>query len=111
GISLVSAASEDELAWGIRSALVDGLLLFCLEDADRLIAEARERRLPFVALDLGDTDETVPAVGIDDTAGARLAAEHLTRLGHRRFAVLAMEFGEENSGLVDMARVQAADYA
>ena len=31
GISLVSAATEDELAWSIRSAVVDGLILFCLE--------------------------------------------------------------------------------
>ena len=64
GISLVSAATEDELAWSIKSALVDGLILFCLEDAERLVAAARERRLPFVALDFGDTDATVP-VGRD----------------------------------------------
>ena len=35
GISLVSSADEEKLAWSIRSALVDGLILFCLEDADR----------------------------------------------------------------------------
>jgi DNA-binding LacI/PurR family transcriptional regulator len=111
GISLVSAANEDELAWSIKSALVDGLILFCLEDAGGLIAAARERRLPFVALDLGDTDDTVPAVGIDDVAGARLAASHLVELGHRRLAVLAMEFGEGSSGPATMARVEAANYA
>jgi DNA-binding LacI/PurR family transcriptional regulator len=111
GISLVSAATEDALAWSIKSALVDGLILFCLEDTDRLIAAARERRLPFVALDLGDTDATVPAVGIDDFAGARLAAQHLAELGHRRFAVLAMELGDERAGRVSLEQVQAADYA
>ena len=111
GISLISAANEDALAWSIRSALVDGLILFCLEDTGRLVAEARERRLPYVALDLGDSDATVPAVGIDDVAGARLAGEHLAALGHRRFAVLAMEFGEGPGGRADMARVEGADYA
>ena len=111
GISLVSAANEDELAWSIRSALVDGLILFCLEDADRLVAAARERRLPFVALAFGDTDEGVSVVGVDDREGARLAAEHLTGLGHRRFAILAMEFGEGHAGRVGMERVEAADYA
>ena len=111
GISLVSAATEDELAWSIKSALVDGLILFCLEDAERLVAAARERRLPFVALDLGDTDDDVPAVGIDDVAGARLAARHLAELGHRRFAIIAMEFGAEGSGRVTMERVEAATYA
>ena len=108
---MISAANEDQLAWSIKSAVVDGLILFCLEDADRLIEAARERRLPFVALAFGDTDEFVSVVGVDDVAGARLAARHLAELGHRRFAVLAMEFGEGSSGLVTMERVEAADYA
>jgi DNA-binding LacI/PurR family transcriptional regulator len=110
GISMVSA-TEDKLAWSIKSALVDGLILFCLEDTERLIAAARERRLPFVALDLGDTDQSVPAVGIDDVAGARLAAEHLAGLGHRRFAILAMEFSEQGAGPVSLEQVEAAGYA
>ena len=71
GVSLVSAASEEELAWNIRSALVDGFILFCLEGADRLIALSRERQLPFVALAFGHQDETMSVVGIDDVAGAR----------------------------------------
>lgn len=111
GISLISAASEDALAWSIRSAVVDGLVLFCVEDADRLIAAARERRLPFVTLSFGDADEEVSVVGVDDFAGARLAAEHLTGLGHRRFAVLSMELGPEHAGRVTMDAVRTADYA
>lgn len=111
GVSLISA-TEDEAIWNIRTALVDGLIVFCLEGADRLIASSRERRLPFVALDLGATDETVPAVGIDDVAGARLAARHLVELGHRRFAVLAMEFSEDGrSGPATPDRIRAAAYA
>lgn len=111
GISLVSA-TDDELAWSIRSALVDGLILFCLEGADRLVASSRERRLPFVALDFGDADGTVSAVGIDDRAGAQRAARHLVELGHRRFAVLSMEFREDGaSGRATMERVRAATYA
>src|SRR5688500_14356952 len=46
GISLVSAASEEELAWNIRSALVDGFVLFCLGGSERLIQLTRERQLP-----------------------------------------------------------------
>lgn len=111
GVSLVSVTG-DEVAWNIRTALVDGLILFCLEGAGRLVASSRERRLPFVALDLGETDGFVSAVGIDDREGGRLSARHLTGLGHRRFAVLAMEFDEdERSGRADMARVLAATYA
>lgn len=111
GVSLISA-TEDEALWNIRSALVDGLILFCLEGADRLIASSRARNLPFVALDLGDTDDTVPAVGVDDVAGARLAARHLAVLGHRHFAVLAMEFSEDGrSGPANPERVRTATYA
>ena len=111
GVSLVSGATEDELAWNVRSALVDGLILFCLEGADRLIASSRERRLPFVALAFGERDETVSVVGIDDAEGARLAARHLAELGHRRFAILAMEFDEEVvGGRATTARVEAATY-
>lgn len=111
GISLISSANEDALAWSIKSAVVDGLVLFCVEDADRLIAAARERRLPFVTLSFGDTTDDVSVVGVDDDAGARTAAAHLTGLGHRRFAILSFEFGEGHAGRVDMARVAAADYA
>lgn len=110
GISLITA-SGDEPAWSIRTALVDGLVLFCLEDADRLIASSRERRLPFVALDFGDGDESVSVVGIDDVAGARLAARHLADLGHRRFAILAMELSSEGRwGPATLADVEAAHY-
>jgi DNA-binding LacI/PurR family transcriptional regulator len=111
GISLVSAATEDELAWNIRSAVVDGLILFCLEGADRLIAASRERRLPFVALAFGERDEDLSVVGVDDAAGAHLAARHLAELGHRRFAVLAMEFGPGEAGPATMERVSTAAYA
>ena len=95
GISLVSAATEDELAWSIKSALVDGLILFCLEDAERLVAAARERRLPFVALDLGDTDATCRRSASTMSPARGWPGEHLAELGHRRFAIIAMEFGAE----------------
>jgi DNA-binding LacI/PurR family transcriptional regulator len=100
GISLVSAASEEDLVWNVRSALVDGLILFCLDDAQRLVALARERQLPFVALSLGMFDATVSAVGIDNVAGARNAAEHLIGLGHRRFAILSLNLVPEGTGPV-----------
>lgn len=104
GISLVSAASEEDLVWNVRNALVDGLILFCLDDAQRLIALARERQLPFVALSLGMFDATVSAVGIDNVAGARHAAEHLIGLGHRRFAILALNLIPEGTGPVSFER-------
>ncbi|PZQ47970.1 MAG: LacI family transcriptional regulator [Rhodovulum sulfidophilum] len=110
GVSLISAATEDDFVWNIRNAVVDGLVLFCLDDAERLIAASRERNLPFVALSFAEANETAPMVGIDDAAGARLAAEHLLALGHRRFGVLAMEFADGGEGLATPERIEAARY-
>ena len=111
GISLVSAANDEQLAWNIRSALVDGFIVFCLEGGSRLVDLTRERGLPFVALDFGFDDETISALGVDDVAGARLAASHLTQLSHRRFAVLSLEFNEGGHGPVELELAKTAEYA
>ncbi|HEY6631784.1 MAG TPA: LacI family DNA-binding transcriptional regulator [Rhizobiaceae bacterium] len=111
GISLVSAANDEQLAWNIRSALVDGFIVFCLEGGSRLVELTRERGLPFVALDFGFDDETIAALGVDDVAGARLAARHLAGLGHRRFAILSLEFEEGSHGPVSVERTQNALYS
>ena len=110
GISLVSSANDEDLAWNVRNAVVDGFILFCLESADRLIVASRERQLPFVALAFGHRDETIPVIGIDNIAGARAAAAHLAELGHRRFAILTMEFTEGNFGPATQERIEAANY-
>lgn len=111
GISLVSAANQEQLAWNMQSALVDGFIVFCVEGGSRLVELARERRLPFVALDYGFEDEAIQTIGVDDEAGARLAAEHLCQLGHRRFAVLAMPFDDAGPGPVDTAGTDTGIYA
>jgi len=98
GISLVSAASTEQLAWNIQSALVDGFIVFCIEGGSRLVQLTRERGLPFVALDFGNDDATIASIGIDDYAGARLAARHLAELGHRRFGVLALQAEDVAAG-------------
>lgn len=111
GISLVSAANEQQLAWNIQSALVDGFIVFCIEGGSRLVELARERKLPFVALDFGFEDPTIATIGVDDTAGAKLAARHLTDLGHRRFAVLSMQFDESRTGPATIERAKTAIYS
>lgn len=93
GISLVSAAHKEQLAWNIQSALVDGFVVFCIEGGSRLVELTRERKLPFVTL--GFTDDDVAVIGIDDVEGARVAARHLIAQGHRRFAVLSLQLRED----------------
>lgn len=96
GISLVSAASKEQLAWNIQSALVDGFIVFCVEGGSRLVELTRERKLPFVTLDFGFDDETISAIGVDDIEGARMAARHLATLGHRKFAVMSLQFEDHD---------------
>src|SRR4029453_5592446 len=90
GVSLVSAVDRDIAAWNIGTAVVDGFVVQCLEDSDRLIALARQRNLPFGAVDV-DARPHASSILTDDRGGARMAAEHLLGLGHRRFGILALE--------------------
>jgi DNA-binding LacI/PurR family transcriptional regulator len=110
GIALVSAGNDEKLAWNIQSALVDGFILFCIEGGPRLVELTRERKLPFVALELGFEDVTISTIRIDNAAGARMAARHLAELGHRRFAVLTLPFVDDSSGLVTPERFGTAIY-
>jgi DNA-binding LacI/PurR family transcriptional regulator len=50
GLSLVSGI-DDQKAWGIRNALVDGFILSRIEEIE-LIEPAVRRRLPFVVMDV-----------------------------------------------------------
>jgi DNA-binding LacI/PurR family transcriptional regulator len=111
GLSLVSAMNEQKLAWNVQSALVDGFVLLCIEQGPRLIALTRERQLPFVALELAAKDDTISAIGVNNFAGARLAARHLAQLGHRRFAILSMHLGDDHTGFATSADVKAAIYS
>ena len=110
GISLVSAANHEDLAWNLRSAVVDGFILFCLDGADRLFELARERNLPAVALAFGAGDADISVVSIDNVSASREAARHLADLGHRRFAILSMELMPGSHGPVTPAQVDSATY-
>jgi DNA-binding LacI/PurR family transcriptional regulator len=72
----------------VRSALVDGYMLFCTAGDDARVRAVRARGLPFVLVE-GDDDPTMAHVQIDDIAGAEAAARHVTALGHRRIAIVS----------------------
>jgi DNA-binding LacI/PurR family transcriptional regulator len=71
----------------VRSALVDGFILYCTRSDDARIDAARERGLPYVLIDFA-RDRGGPVVGIDDEGGAYAAAKHLLDLGHRSFGIV-----------------------
>jgi DNA-binding LacI/PurR family transcriptional regulator len=106
-------------ATAVTEALIDGLLIFSVADDDPLVNAAIARRLPTVVVDepgpaaLAGRGGPVPCwVGIDDAAGARLAAEHVLGLGHERLAVItfALHRGQQR-GLMGEAEQAAATYA
>ena len=113
GLALISAHDEtsETAAWNIRSALVDGFIVHCLEAGTPLLDLARQRGLPFVAVDI-DPGEGDMAVCIGDRDAARIQTEHLLALGHRRFGILSLELtAESRFGFVDRARRQKTRYA
>lgn len=111
GIALVSSANSEHLAWNMNSAVVDGFVVFCLEGGSKLIELARDRQLPFVALDYGTDDPDVATFGIDDRHGAQLAARHLTGLGHRRFGVLSLQSSDTPNGPSSFERISNCAYS
>jgi DNA-binding LacI/PurR family transcriptional regulator len=96
----------------IETALADGFILHCDNTTDRTRARIEARGGPLVFVDgpSGGFDE----VGIDDHGGARMAAEHLLGLGHRRLAVVSLPMGPDEAddirGLVPRGRQDRARY-
>lgn len=100
----ISGRHEPEAVMG---AAVDGFLVYCMAEDDRMIGAVRERRLPTVLVDNPPkaSAESISIVSVDDEGGARAAAEHLVALGHRRLAVVTFELAPRPvGGLADLQR-------
>ncbi len=110
GISLISTKNERLLSWNIDSALVDGLILLCLNGTEAFVASARERGLPSVALAFGNAEQDLPIIDVDNVEGGRKAAEYLADLGHTRFAILAIEFNSGGFGQRTIEEITAATH-
>lgn len=86
GMSLVPriAGTDAEL---VKTALVDGFVVYCVSDDDPRLDAVRERHLPYAMIDYepGKAERTV---NVDDREGARRTAQHLVDLGHRRFGIV-----------------------
>lgn len=82
------ATAVEESVLAVQQAVVDGIVIYCV-DPDHPARDALRRRdLPVVTnSDLGDPDYGL--VVIDETAAAEPVGALLRRLGHRRVAVVA----------------------
>jgi DNA-binding LacI/PurR family transcriptional regulator len=102
GLALVPQLPEGA-AEVVRSALVDGYVLFCTPENDERLDAVRARGLPYVLVDFSPYVEG-PRVNIDDRGGARAAAQHLVDLGHRRFGlVVPFDDGAPTAALAEEA--------
>jgi DNA-binding LacI/PurR family transcriptional regulator len=120
GLLLIpGSAAADRAAAAVQAAVVDGLIANSLAEDDPVLHAALGRGLPLVILDQPDAHHVrdrqghrPPWIGIDDSAAATAAVDHLLELGHRRFGVVsfAMQRTTER-GLVDVPAQEATRYA
>lgn len=103
-LTLLPAGSSGDVV-PVRDVAMDGAIAYsCPPDLPALRLLER-RGLPLVYVDMppGPGRTTVT---IDDRGGARLAAEHLLALGHRRVAIVSGELGPA-AGIVPMTLDEA----
>jgi DNA-binding LacI/PurR family transcriptional regulator len=106
GLALVPQLPEGA-AEVVRSALVDGYVMYCTPEDDERLQAVKARGLPHVLVEFSPYVEG-PRVNIDDRGGAREVAQHLIDLGHRRFGVV---LGFENEAAHAALAEELADPA
>jgi DNA-binding LacI/PurR family transcriptional regulator len=94
GLSLALLTTDDAGGWiPARDVPMDATLVFTGRFDASAMEWLRKRGLPLVLVD----QEPIPgvaAVNVDDHDGARLAAEHLLALGHRRIGIVTVGMAE-----------------
>jgi DNA-binding LacI/PurR family transcriptional regulator len=110
GVLVLSAADVEAVRRTVYQVAVDGFIMECLAADSEVVSAVLERGLPAVAVDHpGFTD--APSVEIAERAGAREAAGHLLRQGHRRIGVIALETRPDgHAGPLDAGRRAGAVY-
>ena len=88
-LTLLPAASDERFV-PARDVAVDGALVYVCDPTSPDIAWLERRRVPLVVVDHNAIDG-VASVNVDDRGGARLAAQHLVDLGHRRVGIVTLD--------------------
>ncbi len=83
--------TELEVIHNLLDHRVDGMIVCPRDDkvADIYFNEVWERGIPLVTIDRLASHTHADFVGTDETAGGRMAAEHLLSLGHRQIGQIA----------------------
>jgi DNA-binding LacI/PurR family transcriptional regulator len=93
---------RDATATTVRTAAVDGFVIYSAVRNDPRVEAALDRQVPVVTVDQ-PRDLPTPLVGIDDRAAARSAATHLRDLGHTRVGVLSFITALDAQGRLGLA--------
>jgi DNA-binding LacI/PurR family transcriptional regulator len=99
-VTLLAPREPDGVVEG--DVAMDGLLVYVCGSPLRQLGWARRRGLPIVTVDQRPIDD-LPSINVDDRTGARLGAQHLVDLGHRRIGILTLvheDAEDRNAGLV-----------
>jgi DNA-binding LacI/PurR family transcriptional regulator len=100
GLLLVPQSLEDEEAavGAVRNAAVDGFCVYCMPDWHPSLDAIQVRGLPVVSGQRRATDSPDTLyVGVDEAGSTRIAGRHITRLGHRRVAVIGDYLSHDGS--------------
>ena len=81
------ARQEEMYQRVVRNGYIDGVVVASASLNDSIFSRLLHDRFPFVTVGQ-HPDEHVHYVDIDNVAGARMAVEHLIRLGHRRIGTI-----------------------
>jgi DNA-binding LacI/PurR family transcriptional regulator len=91
GLLIIPGAIRARDPRDIIDVAVDGFIAYSLPRDVPVLAQLLVRGAPVVIVD-EPRMAGVPTVRVDDRAGARMAAQHLVQLGHRRFGIVALPF-------------------
>jgi DNA-binding LacI/PurR family transcriptional regulator len=92
GLLLIPIALDDREATvqALNEAAVDGFCVYCASDWRGSLDLIRKRGLPMVTTENpAEAGPDALVVALDERAATRAVGDHVTRLGHRRIAVLA----------------------
>lgn len=88
---------ERERSVLLTNGLADGILAVLPQNPENILGALSKSGMPVVIVDHRGSSTNLPAIGVENYNGARLAVEHLVQLGHRRIGFLAGAAGVECS--------------
>ncbi|MEL6450066.1 MAG: LacI family DNA-binding transcriptional regulator [Pseudomonadota bacterium] len=110
GLSLVVATTagdadlEAKRAEDLMNLGIDGLIVSGITHSPAFERSVQRRALPVIATSYFAPAHDLPTIGYDNAAIARLALDHLTKLGHQKIAVI---HGPLDTNDRTLARVEA----